>query len=411
MMDVTALVPRQAGWGADRPHRPTILSLWGRPVPWNNPTYDAGVLKYNGRTVLDWEGKPINAFRNLPLTISSNVEGMRVEVWQRQDKRITQRDIIARLRTELKYVVVDEKQEEGKGAGAGGALGREKTKGKKQEGAVEELVRMPVFDMTYVRKRAHVFRQEAGCPSWTLRKDQEKARAWLSNLRTQAQRDNNFTMDRDLTIQELAKFRSFNMEQNPNRGGDRDAKNHRAYVGRAKKLVGEDNLDEESSSEAAETAAEERTQYNRIDGDDEISASDDSLTNEPEDPTDSRNDIPYTVQEIATLKDALKGTRAHFRALLGQKPATRKPDLSDQSYLTQLGALQMEFNSIWKANGNKEAAPLLCSQDRWTGGILNWKSAETIAAEEFLRQHVDRFDATHDGRNADGTWKVIAEED
>ena len=62
---------------------------------------------------------------------------------------------------------------------------------------------------------------------------------------------------------------------------------------------------------------EVRAQYNRIDGGDELSASDDSLTSEPEDPTNSRNDIFYTVMEIATLIGAVKGTGAQFQALLG----------------------------------------------------------------------------------------------
>ena len=50
-----------------------------------NSEYFRGCLGFNGRLVTNWQGRRLRGFRNLLLTISSKIEGWRVEAWTRQD--------------------------------------------------------------------------------------------------------------------------------------------------------------------------------------------------------------------------------------------------------------------------------------------------------------------------------------
>ena len=127
-------------------------------------------MKFGTATVLDWEGRPILDFRNLPNTISSNVEGWRMEAWMRQDLRITVHDIVARLRTQPK-----------------------------SDGFVE-----PIHDRRRLASKTSHFRENAGLLSWTAHGvvEQSQKAIFLESLRTPYQKANNLAVCRDLLTTE-----------------------------------------------------------------------------------------------------------------------------------------------------------------------------------------------------------------
>ena len=104
-MDVTAYRPFQHDWSMDpnsySADQSAILIPGGPPVPRVDPAYAIGAMRYDDRIVLDWEGDPVREFENLPYTISSRVEGCRLELWFRQHSAIRYKDILARMRTKV----------------------------------------------------------------------------------------------------------------------------------------------------------------------------------------------------------------------------------------------------------------------------------------------------------------------
>jgi len=85
--------------------------------------------------VTDLEGDPIRDIKHLPICISSNVEGWRVEAWMRRDLRLKYSDIEARTRT------------------------TDSSDG-----------RRPIYGSNTLTKRAQLFRQKAALIPWSGRK-------------------------------------------------------------------------------------------------------------------------------------------------------------------------------------------------------------------------------------------------
>ncbi|CAO1603872.1 hypothetical protein XANCAGTX0491_007448 [Xanthoria calcicola] len=82
-------------WFEDRDRRPDVLFLWEDPGYY--PDYDPEVWYDHGRIVLDTKNHPLKLWRNLPLTISGQCEGYRLETFRRLDTRITMNDLRARM--------------------------------------------------------------------------------------------------------------------------------------------------------------------------------------------------------------------------------------------------------------------------------------------------------------------------
>jgi len=136
------------------------------PNPPRNPNYVLGPLKYRGRVVIDLQGKEITDFRNLPLTIASNVQGFRIEAWMRQDHRIAYSDIAARMRTE-----VDANRN-----------------------------RKLIYGVKPLAARAMTFRDQAGCVAWKdIQKRPAASKSYMDSLRTPMQRRLNQCTNQDLT--------------------------------------------------------------------------------------------------------------------------------------------------------------------------------------------------------------------
>jgi hypothetical protein len=96
-IDITSYHPGQRTWAWTKDRRPEILFQYkksGHSNPTHLITY---LIDPYGRVVIDEENHPVRHFDVLPLTISTEVEGWRLEAWMRIDDRIRYNDIRARM--------------------------------------------------------------------------------------------------------------------------------------------------------------------------------------------------------------------------------------------------------------------------------------------------------------------------
>lgn len=361
-MDVTAVESTQTTWDmSDRHQWPELLRLWARPTTWINPAYEVGVMKYKGRVVLDTHDQPIRDFP-LPVTISSVVEGLRIEAWTRSDTRLSLGDIEARVWTK----VVDGK-------------------------------RVPAFDKRVLSKRASNARTRASLISWLQKPNREQQTELLDNRRTQAQKDGNLAADTDLNSAERAQYALYGLKkdkksQAPTREKRINRLERRARTGGAVAEPSSGAVDAEPSDPVAPASGDDDNLTDDTDGDDAVQApqfrdqasgddtSDErSLDSSLIDPSDSRNDEPQNPQEEALLRDALESTVEEFRFLTGQEPVLTNPG---DNYYSQWAMLQEQFRIVWTAAGNTDEAPLLTSVSKWAGGISQYGLAEMEEAQE-----------------------------
>ena len=353
-LDVTAAYSRQMHWDMEnRVHWPANLTLWERPKPWNNPTYDVGVMKYKGHVVLDTTGSPIRNFR-IPLTISSKIDGLRIESWMRADDRLTLSDIAARLWT------------------------KDKADGGK----------MPCFDRRALSKRASLARCRAGLISWLPKKGRDAQTEFMDSLRTPEQRAQNRATDKSLTTAQQATYAKIGLNENK----QSNAPTRQERIRKIKKAAEKDTAPGSSSAatdpvaeaggeddnvtdvgaddDEADVEAQLQRQASEEDSDDDSSISSGLL-----DPDDSRNDRPTNPEDEASLQSALEITREDFFFLTGQQPPPTDPS---ENYFSQWGELQGNFRRLWEARGNGTDGPRLRSRDRWTGGISQYEFAEIV---------------------------------
>ena len=357
-LDVTAPYNTQITWDLeDRSQWPNILTLWQPPVPRDSPIYQVGVMRYNGHVVLDTSGSPIRDFR-IPLTISSRIEGLRIEAWMRADNRLTLGDIVSRMWTR---------------DGPGGA-------------------KVPFFDRRALSKRASLARCKAGIISWLPKRGRDEHTAFMDSLRTPEQRANNRATDRDLTAQERDDYAKIGGGENkssnaPTRNilgasgeddtvaGSSSGAANAEPAGPAAAASSEDDntMNVDSGNDAADTESAAQEQASGNDSDDEG-----SLASSLVDPFDSRHEEPTNSQERASLRRALEITVEDFRVITGQQPEQTNPD---DNYFSQWGMLQGQLSSLWTAVGNATQAPRLKARGRWTDGISQFEFAEIDEGE------------------------------
>ena len=280
-MDVTSFHPDQSHWTSDRLHRPSVLTLWSMD-PETAQTYHLGYLLFNGRLILDYAGNPIRAFRHLPLTISSAVEGFRIEAWNRQDiHRLRKGDILARLRTRVT------------------AQGRE-----------------PMYTGATILDRARFFRQKSGLTSFHIQTHATRvaAGAFLDALRTPAQRASNKAIDRDLTADELATLRDLNKESSTNTtvGSGADPSPHAPVT--------------TPSPKVAISPAFEPIRPRLLTPTPQSVAADPPASTPAQQLPDSRDEVPKTCQDSYDLNNALTETVLHFRnSPVNKTPSPQTP--------------------------------------------------------------------------------------
>ena len=415
-LDRTAVYSPQMTWALrNRQFWPPVLRLWQRPTPWNNPTYEIGVMRYKGHVVLDTTSKPVRGFR-IPLTISSEVEGLRTEAWMRSDSRLSLKDIEARLWTKDKRKINKDKPNETK---------------------------EPAFNNRTFAKRSNLARVIAGLISWVQRKDRDEQNAFMDRLRTPQQRADNRTVDQDLTLaQQLAYAKLGERGPTKSKAGrgrkskkdvasdsDSQSSSSRAATAEPEVLArseGEDAIDldpdyeravaeslnprqesepaDAAGSEDGDDAMDLDPEYEQAiaeslilqqasddDGDDldpeydqaiaesliqqQASADDSSPSSSIADPLDSRHHAPTNPVERANLQLALQMTVDDYVNVTGQRPL---PTDQGDNYFSQWGMLQGQLMAWWESRGyNTDDTPRLLARGRWTGGIAEFGWAET----------------------------------
>ncbi|KAL8684625.1 MAG: hypothetical protein Q9224_006226, partial [Gallowayella concinna] len=95
--DRTAFKPEQRDLEfLERKNRPEVLFQWESPN--QAPHYEPELMYDNGRIVLSYpENHPVKAWRELPLTLSGQCEGLRMEYYRRLNEAITMKDLKARM--------------------------------------------------------------------------------------------------------------------------------------------------------------------------------------------------------------------------------------------------------------------------------------------------------------------------
>ncbi|KAL9578899.1 MAG: hypothetical protein Q9212_005426 [Teloschistes hypoglaucus] len=76
--------------------RPDVLFLWDPPNS-TEQVYHPELWYHHNRIVLSTEKLPLKKWHELPLTISGQCEGLRIEAWRRLQPNLTMRDICARM--------------------------------------------------------------------------------------------------------------------------------------------------------------------------------------------------------------------------------------------------------------------------------------------------------------------------
>lgn len=361
-VDITAPYETQITWDLEnRSLWPPRLHLWQCPDTLKNPTYDVEVLRYKGHVVLDTWEEPIRNFR-IPLTISSRVEGLRIEAWIRGDNRLTLGDIEARLWTKM----------------------------------VPGVGRRPSFDRRVLSKRASLNRCRTGLISWLAKKGRDTQTAFMDRLRTPEQRAKNQVTDQDLNTQQRGHYASIGLDESkqsnaPTRA-ERIRKIKRAAGGDDTVAVlspgaetepadpvdpaidKDDNAMDIDDTDKAESELQVQEQTSEEDSDTEGSVASSLL-----DPFDSRHEPPTNSLERAFLRQAIDVTVQDFRDLAQQQPEL--PNEYD-NYYSQWGVLQQQWRNLWEAEGNTTEVPVLKSRGRWTDGISQYASAEIKRGEE-----------------------------
>lgn len=173
------------------------------------PDYTPEFLTDEGRIVLDLDNHPVKDWRELPLCLSSALEGSDIETVRRINPGITLLDIRARM---PKYTLT---------------------------GPRKDKV-TPLFGLTALGNRTVRFRERNACPSWLERTGSDRLRDYVWSLMSQRQRNGNSTQGLGmLTELQLAEFKEQTKGKFLERAGSRalpDDERQRRYAADAERL-------------------------------------------------------------------------------------------------------------------------------------------------------------------------------
>ncbi|KAL8901527.1 MAG: hypothetical protein Q9207_005157 [Kuettlingeria erythrocarpa] len=390
-LDVTSFHIDQQAWGPTREHFPPILFEYA-PHELVKRAGELCYMYFHGHIVLDPSHRPVRAWPELNLTLSSKVEGFRLEALQRINPHISSRDLLARM---LPKITIERSR---------------------KPDTVRSQLKANALSM---RKRE--FRGRNGMLSWKIREGSKEIREYMDSLLGPELVAKNNTRDmRPLTEGEIENImyligKGRHPERSRNKPGNKPnikAKRGPNTVTRAGKKVKtfgkplrQQNAEEDTEPEMP-TDLEEHFEPMGLDGeqDDEdlgadapngiqnhaelIQADEDVdedltlYTGEPasehdfDDPRDCRNHQPTDLVEARIIALGIGHCMDEYKAWLNTDLRIDCPDFHWESYNTQWCALQEALEQGWVDQGGDLAqCPMLTRLPRWGGDIRSWSSA------------------------------------
>ncbi|KAI4138127.1 MAG: hypothetical protein LQ341_004805 [Variospora aurantia] len=356
---------------------PDILFVYTRPYT-RQPAGQKRYLYVNGMLVIDSKNRPVRAWPELNLTVSSNVEGFRLEALQRTNPHISATDILARMPLNV-------------------------TRAKK--GEVEVIPQQLKPNALSMRKRA--FRGNNGMLSWTTREGTMEIKNYLDSLLGPELVAANSTRDmRPLSAKEIERIMFvLGKGKHPERSRHKSP----TAVPARKRKTEQQKFPTGQQDEASDTEipSDLEDHFEPMDLDDQrhgepldsdlLSSAEDpvepSVMNEVQDQLpidrdaaayygldlddifDCRNHIPTTLDERQIVATATQASTNEYFVLLGT-PLEVPADLNFwwESYNTQWLAVQEALETAWVRRGwNLDECPELSRYPRFEGLLLEWR--------------------------------------
>ncbi|KAL8966336.1 MAG: hypothetical protein Q9197_006042 [Variospora fuerteventurae] len=333
--------------------------------------------------VVDSTNRPVRAWPELNLTVSSNVEGFRLEALQRTNPQISATDILARMPLNI-------------------------TRAKK--GEVEVIPQQLKPNALSMRKR--VFRGNNGMLSWTTREGTMEIKNYLDSLLGPELMAANSTRDmRPLSVKEIEQIM---FVLGKGKHPERSRHKRPTAVPARKRKTEQQKLPTGQQDEASDTEipSDLEDHYEPMDLDDQshgeplhsdlLSSTKDpvesSVMDEVQDQLsidreaatyygldlddifDCRNHIPTTIDERQVVATATQASTSEYFVLLGT-PLEIPADLNFwwESYNTQWLAVQEALETAWVRRGwNLDECPELSRSPRFEGLLLEWTYAGAV---------------------------------
>jgi len=313
----------------------------GYPIPNYTPEY----LMDEGRIVLDLDNHPVKNWRELPLCLSSALEGSDIETVRRINPGITLIDIRARM---PKHTLT---------------------------GPRKDKV-TPLFGLTALGNRTVRFREKNVCPSWLERTGSDRLRDYVWSLMSQQQRNAKSTQGLGmLTELQLAEFKEQTKGKFLERAGSRaltDEERKKRHAADAEKLS---QLRENAGPQRERSSNQRKRNYTvSLDTDDE-----DEVQFLGSKRRKTLHNTPSVEQEVEDELEALYPSReaeAHLNALYPSYPLpdhslpgnSRNPDRRNRSRFVEDNSRDDSF--LPELNSNRHRQPSYALEDPFTGSTF-----------------------------------------
>ena len=147
--------------------------------------------------MLDMDHHPVKNYANIPATLSSEMEGSRMEAIRRQNANISSKDFLARMPRNRKVL-------------------SHNARGVKAADPID----VPMITISAINMRQMRFREHAGCLTWEPKAGSDELKEHLESILPQACLDNNSTENfRDLTKEEVAASKRGSKGKFPEKAG------------------------------------------------------------------------------------------------------------------------------------------------------------------------------------------------
>ncbi|KAL8785828.1 MAG: hypothetical protein Q9213_003135 [Squamulea squamosa] len=327
--DQTAPHPNQLRWGFNKQkHMPAILFQF-KKAGYVNPDYEWEYMWWRGHAVVDIDRAPLRDFRDIPSTLASNVEPGLLEAIERLDSRVRHQELSPRVFTRK----IPQHPTP--------------TEIKARDNKLSQSIRR--------------FREQQGMITWkTSRSGSDAYLRWMEeNLPPQLKALNTTRGFPQLSRRQLEEIKDTRIGQFPNRSRTRDPvvrekylADHRAKLERLRKQDVKPLKQE--LAEPVDSDSESEEDYRG---------------------PDSRYNNPQNAREEAELHDAMMPTILQFLDLTGELPVIGHWQLS---YLITLGEIHRQLQNALTRQGASPVEPV--GYGFWTGGIMNWRTAELEAS-------------------------------